>query len=427
MRIGGPVESAMRYLDWRGKPVAAWLLAGLALLAILPAAAEETPGFEIDYLVEFLPAQGKAAVTITVRPGTGRVIELDFAMDPKRYTKVRGEGTLEVAGGRASWKPPARGGTLSYHYRIDRQRRDGGYDARITDTWVIVRGDQLVPPARTRLTPGAQGAARLEFRLPEGWGAVDTPYVRNEGTETFDLDGRGRRFVRPVGWMIAGDLGIRREWLDDTHEIAVAAPRGEAMRRNDILAFTNKLGPELARAFGELPPKLLIVGAGDPMWRGGLSGPNSMYLHADRPLVSENGTSTLVHELVHVITRIGGRGDDRWIGEGIAEYYAIELMRRAGLTSERRAELAFEWKARRGEEVETLRARRSAGPRTDRAVTLFADLDREIRALSEGEHDLDELVRRLMQLRQVDRFQLAAEFEALTGQPSRVLAEAPLG
>ena len=44
-------------------------------------------------------------------------------------------------------------------------------------------------------------------------------------------------------------------------------------------------------------PRLLIVSAGDPMWRGGLSGPSSMFLHSDRPLISENRTSTLLHEL----------------------------------------------------------------------------------------------------------------------------------
>ena len=53
-----------------------------------------------------------------------------------------------------------------------------------------------------------------------------------------------------------------------------------------------------------------VVGAADPMWRGGLSASNSLFLHADRPLISENGTSTLVHELTHVITRVRGADGD---------------------------------------------------------------------------------------------------------------------
>jgi hypothetical protein len=379
----------------------------------------------VDYLVEFRPDDGTAGVTITLEPGQDGAITLDFAMDPRRYSGISGDGTLELGEGRAVWQPPREGGSLRFEYRIDKQRRNGGYDARMTRDWAIVRGDHLVPPARARFPAGVRTRARLHFDLPEGWSAVETPYVRDPDDEVIEIDNPERRFVRPVGWIIAGDLGIRREWLEGM-EMAVAAPKGEAKRRNDILAFANMLAAEFKAAFGQLPPKLLVVGAGDPMWRGGLSGPNSMYLHADRPLVSENGSSTLTHELVHVVTRIGGRGDDRWIGEGIAEYYSVELMRRAGLITERRAQLAFEWKERRSREVKTLSAPRSSGPRTDRAVTLFAELDREIRELSKEEYDLDDLVQRLMRIRQVDRHQLSDEFELLVGQRSSVLGEAPL-
>ena len=76
--------------------------------------------------------------------------------------------------------------------------------------------------------------------------------------------------------------------------------------------------------------KLLIVGAADPMWRGSLAAHDSIYLHSGRPLVNESGSSPLVRELVHVFGRISGRQHSDWIGEGLAEYYAIELVRRAG-------------------------------------------------------------------------------------------------
>jgi hypothetical protein len=391
------------------------------LLLVLAGSASAARPFSADYLVEFLPDDGVAAVSITVKPGEGRVIALDFAMDPERYSAVSGDGELELVEGRAVWQPPREGGTLHYRYRINKQRRSGGYDARITEDWVIVRGDHLVPAVRARLSPGASAHARLQFRLPAGWSNVDTPYLKDSGDEVFLIENPERRFVRPVGWIIAGDVGTRREWVEGM-EVSVGAPKRETMRRNDILAFINLLAPQLDDAFGTLPPKLLIVGAGDPMWRGGLSGPNSMYLHADRPLISENGTSTLVHELVHVISRISGHGHDRWIGEGIAEFYSIELMRRAGLLSERRARMAFDWMQHHGRDVKTLLAPRAGGPRKARAVTLFAELDVEIRGLSEGKLDLDDLVQRLVPLRRIDRHQLRAEFAALTGGASAVLA-----
>ena len=192
-----------------------------------------------------------------------------------------------------------------------------------------------------------------------------------------------RRFDRPVGWIIAGEVGTRREWIAGC-EFSVAGPKGERVRRNDMIAFANVALPQLQRAFGALPPKLLVVSAGDPMWRGGLSGPRSLFLHADRPLVSENGTSSLMHELFHAVTRIrGARGDD-WIAEGLAEYYSIELPRRAGLLSASRFEKALAWMERFSRGVDRLRARRADARITARAVLLLHELDREIQARSGG-------------------------------------------
>jgi predicted metalloprotease with PDZ domain len=221
--------------------------------------------------------------------------------------------------------------------------------------------------------------------------------------------------------VIAGAVGTRREVLGDT-EISVAGPKGDVIRRNDMLAFFNGLVPEFRRAFGPLPPKLLIVSAGDPMWRGGLSGPRSLFLHADRPLISENGTSTLTHELTHVITRIRGAEGDDWIAEGLAEYYSIELLRRAGLLSDARADKAQDWMANHGKRVSTLTRNRSQGPRTARAVQLFRELDAEIRKATGNKRSLDDLVRALIPLREVSREDLREQARKLTGSPSRVLA-----
>ena len=67
-----------------------------------------------------------------------------------------------------------------------------------------------------------------------------------------------------------------------------------------MLALLNWNLPELARAVPNLPRRLTVISAGDPMWRGGLSAPQSIFIHAERPLISENGTSTLMHEIMHI-------------------------------------------------------------------------------------------------------------------------------
>jgi hypothetical protein len=291
-------------------------------------------------------------------------------------------------------------------------------------TWAVFRGDDLVPMVKARLRKGASSRASLRFRLPPGWGSVDTGWIRNPDG-SFAIDSAERRFDRPTGWMIAGDLGQRRERFGST-DITVSAPKGDAVRRMDVLSFVGLLWPSIESAFGRLPPKVLLVRAGDPMWRGGLSGPNSLFLHADRPLVSENGTSTLVHELVHVLTRIRGKApEDDWIAEGLAEFYSIELMQRAGgMTDARRAVVDAELK-RWSAGVKTLRTKRSKGPVTARAALLFGELDAEIRKASDGRRGLDDVVRMLIRRRDVSLIGLRIAAEKVAGGKLRTF-DSPL-
>lgn len=385
--------------------------AGLLLAGTAMARSE----YQVDYTVRFLPDQGQAEVVLAYTPGNGKLVKLDLLMPTADYPRVWGDGSVVRKSGSVVWTPPAnKAATLNWRVAINQQRTSGGYDARITKDWAIVRGDDLVPAATARASKGADARVRLAFALPTGWSNVDTPYLLSRDGKQFVVTNPERRFDRPVGWIIAGQVGTRREWLHDT-EISVAGPKGGDVRRNDMLAFFNRLVPELRNLYGELPPKLLIVSAGDPMWRGGLSGPRSLFIHADRPLISENGTSTLVHELSHVITRIRGADDDDWIAEGLAEYYSIELLHRAGLVSESRYVKAFEWMRRHGRNIKRLSTDRSSGRRTARAVTFFRELDQTLHAKSQQRYTLDHVVRDLLSIREVSREDLRRAVEKRIG------------
>ncbi len=224
--------------------------------------------------------------------------------------------------------------------------------------------------------------------------------------------------------MIAGKLGTRRNQVGNTN-VAISAPQGESTRRMDTLTFLTFVWPQMQQAFGQTPDKLLIVSAGDPMWRGGLSASNSLFLHADRPLVTEDGTSPLVHELVHMVTRISGEKEgnisDDWIAEGLAEWYSFELIFRAGaMTRERRQQIITRL-AKRGEEVTFLRQARSAGAVTARAVVLLDELDQEIRLRTDNQHNLDDVVRALIPVRKVALDDLQKAAEQLVGEPLSTL------
>jgi predicted metalloprotease with PDZ domain len=114
------------------------------------------------------------------------------------------------------------------------------------------------------------------------------------------------------------------------------------------------------------------------MWRGGLSGPSSVFVHADRPLITTDGTSPLLHELFHASTGARSVVDGDWAVEGLAELYSVEMLVRSRTISKRRYRRVLEKIEERGAGAR-LRGRDSSGASTARAVGEMRDLDAELR------------------------------------------------
>ena len=398
------------------------LYAALLSLCVSVPALAKTQKVDIDYQVRFVPDSGEAQVSITLEKGE-RIRSFDFNLgDDQRYANFQADGSwTEQAPGRGVWLPGKGKSTLRYTVKIDHERSPGKYDARITPDWVLMRGDDLVPTAALDDVEKTELVARLQFELPKGWKSVETGWPRI-GKNRFRIDNPERQFDRPTGWLIAGKLGTRRTRLGET-DVAIAAPVGEGMRRMDVMTFLTFVWPQIQDVFPRDPRKLLIVGAGDPMWRGGLSAANSYFMHSDRPLVSENGTSSLVHELVHVFGRIYGRDRSDWIAEGLAEYYAIELVRRAGGIDEERYQKIRDQLIKWSKPVKSLRTDHSTGPVTARAVLLLQELDREIRQKTKdsGPLSLDDVTRGLMRMDRVSTKDFIELTENVLGGPSKTL------
>lgn len=377
---------------------------------------------DLDYRVRFIPDSDQAEVSLTLEKGE-RVISLDFDLgDEGAYSDFSADGQWsEDTPGRGVWQPAKGKASLRYRVRVSHPRGDNRFDARMTPDWALLRGDDLVPSARLRQQDKTELVSRLQFELPKGWRGVETGWPRI-GKHKFRIDNPQRKFDRPTGWIVAGKLGTRRAQLGQT-DVTVAAPIGEGMRRMDILTLLTFVWPQLQEVFPRDPAKLLIVGAGDPMWRGGLSATNSYYMHSARPLVSENGTSSLVHELVHVFSRIQSRERSDWITEGLAEYYAIELMRRAGGISEGRYQKVREQLIKWSKPVKSLRGSRVQGPVTARAVLLLQELDREIRQKTKDSQprSLDDVTRGLMRMDKVSTEDFIQLTENVMGTSSKVL------
>lgn len=378
---------------------------------------------DLDYRVRFLPDTEQAEVSLTLADGAP-VISLAFNLGEQgAYSDFKADGQwTQNSPEQGTWQPAKGKATLSYRVRINNERSPGRFDARITKDWALLRGDDLVPAVTLRQADKTVLVSRLQFELPQGWKSVETGWPRI-GKDTFRIDNPQRKFDRPTGWMVAGKIGTRRAKLGQT-DVTISAPVGEGMRRMDVMTLLTFIWPHVQDVFPRDPAKLLIVGAGDPMWRGGLSATNSYYMHTDRPLVSENGTSSLVHELVHVFGRITARDRSDWIAEGLAEYYAIELMRRAGGMSEERYQKVREQLIRWSKPVKSLRTDDSSGPVTARAVLLLQELDREIRQATKGStqpRSLDDVTRGLMRLDKATTQDFIEISENVMGAPSSVL------
>jgi hypothetical protein len=389
----------------------------------MEAAAGQAPGYRLDYEGQFQPSIGTVEVRLTVRQDNGQLKSVRFGFDTARYRDFEADGILDMAEEELSWQPPADGGSLRFTLDLNHQRKGGGFDSLMQENWAIFRGDDLLPPVATTARKGAHSRSRLRLAGPDGW-SFATAYPRAEDDpQWFIVDRPGRRFDRPVGWMAAGRLGARWGDIAGTR-VGVAGPVGQGVRRLDMQAFLRWNLPALKQVFPDFPNRLLVVAAGDPMWRGGLSGPGSLYVHADRPLISENGTSTLLHELVHVAQGFRATEDEDWIVEGIAEYYTLEIMRRSGTISENRYERGMEKLAQWGSKATGLTSQRSTGARTARAAVIMRELDTELRDKSSARYSLDDVARQLVEDGEpVSLSRLRTLAEQLAGGP--VLALSP--
>jgi hypothetical protein len=348
--------------------------------------------YDMIYTVTPDPGKASASVQLHVQQPRSLLREIRMQIDPDRISDVIGSGIVNVDDDEIRWTPTPTGGTLSWTVSIPHERNSNGYDAWLADDWGVFRAEDIIPRAATRALRGSESNTTLNFRLPRGWSVV-TEYFGND--TSFKVQRPDRFFDQPVGWIVMGNLGVRRDEIAGTR-VAVAAPVNQTNRRLEMLALLRWTLPELARIVPTLPRRLTIVSAGEPMWRGALSAPASLFIQAERPLISENATSTLLHEVMHVTTGMRSETGYDWIVEGIAEYYSLELLRRSDSISEKRYKNARRSQREWAQQADTLCGPSSSGATTALAVTTLAALDRELRNNSGGELSLDDVTSELL-------------------------------
>lgn len=374
--------------------------------------------YDAHYSLAVDPANSSVDVSLEIRQAQHLLRVLHLPGLSEQFEDFQGDGEIEMDGGTLRWLIPTNGGRLHWRARVNNQRRPDAYDAWLGPQWGIFRAEDIIPRAKTRSLEGSTSNTSLSIDLPTGWSAV-TEYSSKQ--EPIAVKRADRRFDQPTGWMVVGEIGVRRDTIAGVR-VAIAGPEGHAVRRLDMLALLNWTLPELVELLPDPPARLTIVSAGEPMWRGGLSAPASLYVHADRPLISENATSTLLHEVLHTWLSIKASEGYDWIVEGLAEYYSLELLRRGMAISATRHAGAINQQADWAKKAKSLCGRHSTGATTALAVTVFWALNQEIVDRTSGASDLDDLLRQIVTIRTpVDLASLSRIASGIIGEPSDAL------
>jgi hypothetical protein len=374
--------------------------------------------YDTEYRLAVHPEQHIITVEIRLK-GDELPSHLKFKIEGDRYRNCSSTDVLQKSASEVEWTPQGKFSRLQYDFVVDHQRKPRGFDSLMTDKWAVFRGEKLVPPVAVTAKRKLHSRSSLTATLPPNWSLITHYAGANEKIIRFNDD--QKRFDRPQGWMLAGEIGTRSEIITGV-QTTVAAPTGDNARREDTLAFLNWNLPKLLEIFPKFPRRVLVIYAGDPMWRGGLSGPDSVFLHANRPLISENRTSTLLHELVHVALGIHGDEESDWIVEGLAEYYSLETLRRSGSIDKQRYDESLRSLEKWARRSPNLFVANSSGATTARAVIAFKQADDEIRAASHGKASLDDVARQFEETGgEVTLEALQSTAERVAGKPIAAL------
>ena len=244
----------------------------------------------------------------------------------ERFSRFKGSGRVAVEDGGAV-EPSGPYGHLEYKVRIDHRRGDKGhFDSYAGNDWVLFRARDLFPPVRLAYATRKDGVrprsrARLLFHLPSGWkSAAAHP---SAGADAYLLT-TGRVLSRPSGWVALGNLQSSHQEIDDVM-VRIARVPGSKLPADDVFAMLSDALPRMRKLFHRMPPEILIVSSGDPMWRGGLSAYHSLFLHGDGAAHPDKTRRSFRD----VPSRLRSASAGRWVIEGLAGTL-LELQRRSG-------------------------------------------------------------------------------------------------
>ena len=367
----------------------------LVVLSAFTAQAKET--FSIDYIVTVSAKHPRTADVRWELSGIEEVKHLRLRFPADRLHGFHGTGSLEPIHGGLLWVPGGPYAHLTYRVHINHVRgQHQRYDSYAGPDWIVTRARDLFPRIAIECQPGKEegvkSRARLIFRLPNGWRSAAP--LTALGPNTYRPDEPGKRLDRPRGWFALGKFALDHQEIAGTM-VQVARAPGSGVLPQEIFHFLDGSLPALKKLLNATPETVLVVNAPDPMWHGGISGEHSFFIHAARPLRTPDKTSPYLHELFHVLQPYKPAPDADWIEEGLAEFYSLELQRRAGLVDAAAYSRALGYFARYGLwNVDLTQQQDNAATNNSAPLVMYA-LDQRIQHATAGKARLDDVVTRL--------------------------------
>jgi hypothetical protein len=369
------------------------------LCCATPGDAANKETFSIDYIVTIRAGDTGTARVRWELSGIEEIKHLRLRFESDDVEDLRGTGILQPDDKGLRWIPGGPYAHLSYRIPINRERGESQrYDSYAADSWIVTRARRIFPRIDvtwdTREGSKPKSRARLIFRLPNGWQSAAAH--ERTGKHVYRLQQAGTVLDRPRGWYGLGELATDRQEIAGIMlrfaRVGKAPPHS-----SDLFEFLAATLPRLRRLLRSEAERILIVCAPDPMWRGGISGENSMFVHSGRRLRTPDKTSPYLHELFHVLQPFRVAEDADWVGEGLAEFYSVELQRRAGAVDADAFERALRYFEKYGEWNVDLRKQKDNAATNNSAPLVMYAIDQRIQKATAGKKRLDDVVLSLTQ------------------------------
>jgi hypothetical protein len=357
-------------------------------------AAQPHETYSVQYTIEIDAAAPARARVRWQLAGIDEIERIRFRLDPSRFEGFDGSGTFERRGNELLWTPGGPYAELRYTALLDHRRGAGkGYDSYAGEGWILSRTTAFFPRSaalfRRDVEPNPESRARLALRLPPGWDSATVFPL--EAPQRYVVETPHQRLDHPRGWLLLGHM-LRTDVRIAETAVTIARTPRVTRKVEPITRLMTQALPLVKTLFGRELPRLLIVIGSDPMWRGGLSGEQSFYMHDRRPVRTRDHTSPYLHELFHVAAPFRPHADGHWVTEGLAEYYSLELQRRMGSLSAARFQRALELFAEHGLWHQDFTRTPASALRNNSAPLVMYVLDQRIRAATGGQRGLDAVV-----------------------------------